>query len=346
MRHKERFLELDALRGIAALVVILFHLTGGYVESTSLFKLGTTGVDLFFIISGFVIFMSLNSITKSIDFVINRISRLYPTYWTSVSFTFLLIITKTILYDDFSLGTSFLTYLANMTMFQFYLRVPDIDGPYWTMIIEMIFYIFMILLFQFRMLNKIVFIGFLICIYSLVSTYLLFDLTIIRKLFYGIPLLQFFPLFFAGILFFKMYSQVEKRVLYSVLLIFCLFSQIALFDYSGRSNGFINWIQYSLMLTIYFTLFFLFIFGKLKFIKNRITVFLGKISFSLYLIHQYISIHLIIPYFHDILEINFWVVLLLINIPLVVLIATIITFYIEIPYTIKLKNALKKFTSK
>ena len=87
----KRFHELDALRGIAALMVVFFHFTIGRAEAKLGFKLGTTGVDLFFIISGFVIFMSLSKVKSSLDFVINRVSRLYPTYWVSVTFTFILI---------------------------------------------------------------------------------------------------------------------------------------------------------------------------------------------------------------------------------------------------------------
>jgi len=45
--HK-RYEELDALRGIAALIVVFFHFTMGQKEFNTFFKLGTTGVDLFF----------------------------------------------------------------------------------------------------------------------------------------------------------------------------------------------------------------------------------------------------------------------------------------------------------
>ena len=64
-----RLQELDALRGIAALMVVLFHFTMGRQEANLGFKLGTTGVDLFFIISGFVIFMSLSKVKNSKDFI-------------------------------------------------------------------------------------------------------------------------------------------------------------------------------------------------------------------------------------------------------------------------------------
>lgn len=135
-----RVKELDSLRGIAAILVVIFHFTMDQQGTSHLFTLGSTGVDLFFIISGFVIFMSLLKIRDSKSFIINRVSRLYPTYWACVTFTFILI-SITAAYDPTVRHVSFGHYLANMTMFQHFFLISDIDGPYWTMIIEMMFYI-------------------------------------------------------------------------------------------------------------------------------------------------------------------------------------------------------------
>ena len=67
--QSNRFQELDALRGIAALMVVFFHFTIGRPEAKLGFKLGTTGVDLFFIISGFVIFIL--RVKKNSNFIIH-----------------------------------------------------------------------------------------------------------------------------------------------------------------------------------------------------------------------------------------------------------------------------------
>jgi len=128
------------MRGIAALLVVLFHLTLSAPEAHYGFELGVTGVDLFFIISGFVILMTVQKAKHWTDFVVSRISRIYPTYWACVTFTAILL-----LLTQHSPWLWFIwKYGINMTMFQVYLHVPDIDGPYWTMIIEMLFYIFML----------------------------------------------------------------------------------------------------------------------------------------------------------------------------------------------------------
>lgn len=83
---KKRLIELDALRGIAALSVVIYHYTTRYNSlyghdsflDNNYFHYCSQGVQLFFMISGFVIFLTLNHIKKPMDFVISRFSRLYP----------------------------------------------------------------------------------------------------------------------------------------------------------------------------------------------------------------------------------------------------------------------------
>lgn len=64
----KRYLELDSLRGIAVLMVFLFHFVMITEEHYDWFVYGTTGVDLFFIISGFVITRSIERSLGSLIF--------------------------------------------------------------------------------------------------------------------------------------------------------------------------------------------------------------------------------------------------------------------------------------
>lgn len=342
MEQKNRFLELDALRGIAALMVVFFHFTMGLDDYNTFFRLGTTGVDLFFIISGFVIFFSINKASKAKDFIINRISRLYPTYWACVTFTFIFIGTVALLNKTFGTEHLFLKYIANLTMFQFYLDTPDLDGPYWTMIIEMLFYISILIFYRFKILHQIKIIGLITCILILISAHLFYETDAVQFIFRWIPVFQFIPLFFAGILFYKVYTEKENKSINYLIILFCLISQISLFYISGRSMAFISWIQYSIMLIVYFIIFILFVNHKLKWIVNRYTVFFGKISFALYLVHQFISLNYIIPYFCVQLGINFWIVTVCINLPILIGLASFITYKIEIPLSKKMKESLSK----
>src|SRR5579863_10236295 len=85
MRDTKRFRELDALRGIAALWVVLYHYLTRYDEIYQgaepsllghfVFPNGLYAVHLFFTISGFVIFMTLRHCNGASDFIISRFSR-------------------------------------------------------------------------------------------------------------------------------------------------------------------------------------------------------------------------------------------------------------------------------
>src|SRR5229473_4001173 len=88
-----RYKDLDALRGLAAVMVLIFHfecclvfhLPDGPADPTKLwFHYALMGVELFFVISGFVILMTLEAAPSIASFAVNRFARLYPAYWLSV----------------------------------------------------------------------------------------------------------------------------------------------------------------------------------------------------------------------------------------------------------------------
>ena len=85
--HRRRLAFLDGLRGIAILVVMLFHSYSRWPDlvpyhdrfaQTPIFSYGWLGVDLFFLISGFVIFMTLEKCDGFRDFISRRWLRLFP----------------------------------------------------------------------------------------------------------------------------------------------------------------------------------------------------------------------------------------------------------------------------
>lgn len=314
----------------------------GRSDYNQILKVGVTGVDLFFIISGFVIFMSLDHIKSGIQFVINRVSRLYPTYWASVTFTFTLVTIFSLYKGTFPISNTLTTYIGNLTMFQRYLKISDLDAPYWTMIVEMSFYILILILFSFRLLRHVILIGLGICLFSVIGKVYFHEHKIVINSFFWLPVLQYFPLFFAGIIFYKLKRGKRNYFLNYILLIFCLVCQLMLYPHVGYSRSYVTLPVYTSMLITYFAIFILFIHSRLNFIVNDLTLFLGKISFALYLIHQYFSIGWIIPLFYNNLGLNFWIVTLFIDLPLIIGIAAFITYSIEIPYSKKMKNGLRK----
>jgi peptidoglycan/LPS O-acetylase OafA/YrhL len=135
---KNRFDPLDALRGIAALSVFLFHYTAKYREffghffSEKLdFKFGFYGVSLFFIISGFVIFMTVNNVKNTSEFIYRRSLSLYPTFWICLLITFLGVNIGGLLPKLF---TTWKNFFFNLTMFyrnlQMFTDIKDVDGAY------------------------------------------------------------------------------------------------------------------------------------------------------------------------------------------------------------------------
>jgi peptidoglycan/LPS O-acetylase OafA/YrhL len=343
--NPKRYEELDALRGIAALMVLSFHFTIGRPAAYFGFGMGYTGVDLFFLISGFVIFMSLDKTKKSTHFVINRASRLYPAYWTSVSFTFLLIIAHSI-YKNENIHAGLLQqYAGNLTMFQYYLKTPDLDGPYWTMIVEMLFYMVMLLLFHFKLLKFLNIFGIAFSVAIAVVTYYLGDHPLVNNIIWWVPVVQFIPLFFAGTIFYKMYAGNKKTWAHYAMIFTCFICQVILLKYLSKTRPFINQAGYAAMLTVFFSLFLLFVNGKLKFIVSRVTVFFGKISFPLYLTHNFLCMGVLIPMLTNKLHIPFWIASLFIALPTAIFVAYCIHRFIEVPGTRKMKEKLRSVSS-
>jgi peptidoglycan/LPS O-acetylase OafA/YrhL len=341
---KNRIFELDALRGIAALMVVLFHCTLKRPDDATYLRFGTTGVDLFFIISGFVIFNSIQNKTSYLDFLYSRISRLYPTYIACVIFTFSLV-NGYDLYKTGAINFSEKGYqlLTNLTMFQYYFGTANIDGPYWTMIIEMTFYLFIALIFRFKWISYVNTTGIILSIFSMICFHFCSNNFFIEKMLWAFPLLSFAPLFFSGIIFYELFHN-KSNSTYSqyAMLVVLFFLQVALFPYVGHSKKHITQIEYASTLGVYFLIFVLLVKNKLGFITNKITLFLGKISFALYLVHQAIAQKFIIPTFHNKLGLNFWIVVFFVVLPVVIAIATIITYKIEIPCSKKLRATLLK----
>jgi peptidoglycan/LPS O-acetylase OafA/YrhL len=138
-----RLVQLDALRGLAALAVVLFHYSTrfeqlyGHQPPLALgLPWGHYGVNLFFMISGFVIFLSLERSPRAMDFVVSRFSRLYPAYWGALALTFGL--THALGLPDRTVGWEVL--LINASMLQEFVGVASVDAVYWTLAVELLFY--------------------------------------------------------------------------------------------------------------------------------------------------------------------------------------------------------------
>ena len=338
--NQTRLQPLDALRGIAALGVVLFHFTLGRDGYENIFRFGTTGVDLFFMISGFVIFMSLEKADSLRTFIINRFSRLYPAYWMGVVFSFLLISIHFQYSQKYPIENPWQTFACNLTMFQYYLGVSDLEGPYWTMNVEMLFYLFMAVIFVAGRLKHMFAIGSALCLLLLGSAFYVDTLGWLKEIFMKLPLLYHFPLFFAGIAFYGKYktSWTKGRFLFAIALAFV--AQMALFPHTWRACKHMSQWEYLIVLSLFFSTFTLFAKGKLEGITNPVTLFFGKISYPLYLTHQYLRINLIIPYLMWKHDMPLWQASLLVALPASIIVAYTIHYLAEVKATRWLKEKL------
>ena len=329
----QRIKELDALRGFAAISVVLFHYTMGNPLLERYFVWGVTGVDLFFMISGFVIFFTLQTTRSGGDFLVSRFSRLYPIYWVCVSFTAGCMWLNTFLTGREQadlLGT----YGMNLTMLQHYFHVENLEWTYWTLAVEWQFYLFMWALFVLGQLRHIEWIGWaMLVLGGCFGTFLQGILPSVYETFKTyFLLLGHFPLFLAGILFYKLKFEGCTPMRCAQILA-CGVVQFCLFHHVGTSSWHLSDSRYAMALGGYFVVFFLLASGHLRFLVHKVPLYLGAISYPLYLTHLYFGFSFFIPLLINRCHFSYSAASLAITLPLVLFLSIGLHEGIEKPFT-------------
>ena len=283
MNSSNRLAEVDALRGIAAAAVVCYHLVFRYDELyghaakiPEILHAGQYGVQLFFMISGFVIFLTLNRVKHPADFLVSRFSRLYPTFWAA------LILTTGAVYLGGLAGREIggLHTLANALMFHEYFGVPHVDGVYWTLTVELTFYFWVYLFFLFGRLNS-----FDVCALPIISVAVLeqtiggLGFAILNK----ILIAKHLPFFIAGIAIFKLSAGQRSLRVWMIIAI------------TLATTGLLYSTDHLLLFGVFYMVFYAAVTGRLVFLRGRGIVWLGAISYPLYLLHQNIG-YVIIQY--------------------------------------------------
>jgi peptidoglycan/LPS O-acetylase OafA/YrhL len=282
---------LDALRGIAALAVVLFHYFDSYdkrhdhvTEPLFYIPWGDGGVQLFFVISGFVIFMTLQRAKRPMDFVVSRFSRLYPGYWVAIIVTTLAVQGLDVSYYE----RPTLDVVLNFTMLQRLSFIPanDIEGAYWTLYVELWFYVAMLALFTLGLLRHIE--AFLLLALGASLTwwageqwggegYWGWNLTTSFGLVFGQ-----IPFFVIGIGLYRLHMRERPRL--ALLVILAALATIPVqHPPEFLAAALVAIGAFALILT-----------GRAGFLRQPVLVWLGAISYSLYLIHNYAGRSLIL----------------------------------------------------
>src|SRR4051794_34078810 len=152
-----RLAWLDALRGYAALVVVCFHLsplmigTDRHLAVMRHIDLGKYGVLLFFLVSGYVIPMSLERHGSLRRFWLGRLFRIYPAYLAAIALVAVLCAAGLLAWPASLRAETVTGVLAHVTM------LPDLLGQrgavrvFWTLSYEMTFYLVVSGLFAWRL---------------------------------------------------------------------------------------------------------------------------------------------------------------------------------------------------
>jgi peptidoglycan/LPS O-acetylase OafA/YrhL len=275
--HQGRIAEIDAVRGLAALAVVLFHYSWRYdavfpgAQSVPYgLPWGRFGVEIFFGISGFVIFMTLERAKTAGSFIASRFARLFPAYWAAIVIT-----TFVVMFDPSdTLQIPSWAVAANFSMLQGHLGVAAVDTAYWSLSVELSFYLCMLALWRMRLLDRI--------------EWVLLGWITLKWLWWLVPALpwklgyllivEYVPFFAIGIASYRVWSGARTWRQQIPLLAFAL-GTVATIDPAALIPVFV------VSLLIFVAL----VERRLHFLNAQPLLWLGGISYSLYLVHQNIG---------------------------------------------------------
>ncbi|GIF99578.1 acyltransferase [Catellatospora citrea] len=288
-----RLLVLDGLRLAAALLVVSHHLVRGPwgVEPGSLFgplaavaSLGWLGVNLFFLISGFVI--CLSSWGRGLgEFTVSRVVRLFPAYWVGVVVTTAVLAAWPALRGPLPAPES----LVNLTMLQSGLGVTDQDWSYWSLGAELRFYLlFAIVVWLGVTCRRVVY---FCAVWTLVAV---FSTTWDQRWIDNMIVPEFAPYFVAGVALFLIHRFGANLLLWGLVGANWLIALYRLQGYPALEHFHQSWWSVAAVVTGCFALLSAIALGAFHRVGWRWLTVAGALTYPLYLIHQAIGQTLIL----------------------------------------------------
>lgn len=283
-----RLLILDGLRLVAALLVVAHHLVRGPwgVEPGSLFgplaavaSLGWLGVNLFFLISGFVI--CLSSWGRGLgEFTVSRVVRLFPAYWVGVVATTAVLAAWPALRGPLPAPES----LVNLTMLQSGLGVTDQDWSYWSLGAELRFYLlFAIVVWLGVTCRRVVY---FCAVWTLVAV---FSTTWDQRWIDNMIVPEFAPYFVAGVALFLIHRFGANLLLWGLVGVNWLIALYRLQGYPALEHFHQSWWSVAAVVTGCFALLAAIALGAFHRVGWRWLTVAGALTYPLYLIHQAIG---------------------------------------------------------
>lgn len=364
----KRIESLQALRGLAAILVMLFHyrfylrsqVENGTTIWDALFGWGIIGVDIFFIISGFIMVYTTQNYTQSLfstkRFLINRAIRIFPMYYVGLLITFLLSGAMSTFHypekvQNLLSALTFTVYKTDITP-----HYIDDGGMYnirWTLNYEVYFYIAfsVCLLVKHRLLALIGFSALMICLIPAIAGFQ--PTTSIQGYPFHSPILGLltnpvFLEFIIGAIVGYLYLKLKNITSSTKIQAIASFISLSLFMYViyGIYNESLR--AFNTESAIILGVFILFITLADPLLKKyipHILTYLGDISFSLYLLHG--AIGSAVMKRMELFELSNYkgIVTVVIAISLSIFISHLTHKYIEIRLTRKLKKRMLPVSS-
>jgi peptidoglycan/LPS O-acetylase OafA/YrhL len=309
-----RYREIDLFRGIAILMVLGFHYLSRWApprSATTLYPYGDAfagnavinhghlGVDFFFIISGFVIALTLESCHSPVVFAVRRAARLLPAMIVCSLLT-LVIVRSMSDVPEFQTQANLWNLLPSWSFTQpevwaKFLPVTDhIDGAYWSLVVEAKFYFWAAVIY-FLQRNQFTRNMFLFCVATSVMFIVAetFRIKPLQSLEFYILFGRYAMMFAAGVIFYQLHKCPADLVRLAPYLAACVVLEILEVALVPREHdGVVVTATFKL---IFFLSFLAVALGWRAPLAATIDLLarIGLGSYPLYLLHQNIGVTLI-----------------------------------------------------
>jgi peptidoglycan/LPS O-acetylase OafA/YrhL len=268
-----RFAGLDALRGLAILLVVAAHYLPSCFPASQvsfIISFGGAGVLLFFYLSGFLIYRNIQKQTLGV-FLSRRFFKLIPAYWVNIA----VIVGVAVVLKNTE-PISIRTILANLFLLQEFDGDKVLSGVFWTLQIEVKFYLLIAAFCYFVGPRR---------IYWVFAVLLLLNAALLPVLGRGSTVVTYLICFFPGIAAARALERAwDRPALLEFAAVTCLAGLNLFFalDYLAGYQAFYA-LLFSALVLVALTINF----------QSRLLAFFGRISYSDYLFHVMVGLALI-----------------------------------------------------